>query len=692
MAHTESIKNFALAGHGGTGKTTFFESLLFAGKAIPKPELVGSGKTAGASGPDEIERGISIRAALASFEYGTDKPVKINIIDTPGAADFTGEVILAFRSSEFAALLVDGRAGVQIESIKLWRNLEGRKKPRCIIVSKMDDKSADFDKTLADIKEKFKLEPIPVSIPMQGGVIDCLREKAYLAGGEGALEKEVPIPAEYKEAFTNARIKLIEAAADGDEILTEKYILLGSLEPEEVYTGLKEALVERKYLPVFASAALKNSGAQPVLDFLAVVAPGADSGRDIVRSGEEEKEIPVHPDAPLSALVIKTIYDQFSGKLSWVKVITGALKNDQEFSNITEGKKEKAGKLYTAVGKKLIEVKELAAGDIGIIAKAASLKTNDTIAASADALPFLPLRLPLPVYSLAVSAAAKKDDDKLGDFFVRCAEEDKTFSYAFNAETKETVISGMGELHLNILLDAAKKTQKLELETRTPRVAYRETITKKSAAEYTHKKQTGGHGQFGRVALEIAPLPRGEQYKFTNAIFGGAVSKGYIPGVEKGIHEAMDRGTVAGYPVVDVESKIVDGKEHPVDSSELAFKLAARNAFREAMKQANPTLLEPVMKLTVFAEQKYTGDIMSGVSGKRGKVLGQDSIGGGIDEIRALVPHAELLRYAIELRSITSGTASFSLEFDHYAPISGKVAEDVIKAAEAFKIEKESEE
>ncbi|MDR0552285.1 MAG: elongation factor G, partial [Spirochaetaceae bacterium] len=328
-----------------------------------------------------------------------------------------------------------------------------------------------------------------------------------------------------------------------------------------------------------------------------------------------------------------------------------------------------------------------AAGDVGIVTKAASLKTNDTIAADASAPRFLPLRLPLPVYSLAVSATQKKDDDKLGDFFVRCAEEDKTFTYSFNPETKETVISGMGELHLNILLDAAKKTQKLELETRIPRVAYRETITKKSGAEYTHKKQTGGHGQYGRVVLEIAPLPRGEQYKFTNAIFGGAVSKGYIPGVEKGIHEAMARGTVAGYPVVDVESKIVDGKEHPVDSSELSFKLAARNAFREAMKQAGPTLLEPVMRLNVFAEDKYLGDIMSGVSGKRGKVLGQDAIGGGIGEIRALVPHAELLRYAIELRSITSGTASFSLEFDHYAPISGKVAEDVVKAAAAFKVE-----
>jgi elongation factor G len=299
---------------------------------------------------------------------------------------------------------------------------------------------------------------------------------------------------------------------------------------------------------------------------------------------------------------------------------------------------------------------------------------------------FLHLRLPEPVHAVAVNAAAKKDDDKLGEFLVRAAEEDKTFRFAFNAETKESVISAMGELQINIILDKIKSNQKIELETHVPRIAYRETITKKAGAEYTHKKQTGGHGQYGKVVLEIAPLSRGENYKFINAIFGGAIPKNYIPGIEKGIVEGMAAGTMAGYPVVDVEVKITDGKYHPVDSSELSFKLAARNAFREAMRQSSPTLLEPIMNLTVFVEEKYLGDVMSDLSGKRGKILGQDSVG-GIAEIRAQVPQAELLRYSIDLRSITSGTGSFSVEFDHYAPISGKIADEVIKAAEAFKVQ-----
>ncbi|GHV83125.1 GTP-binding protein [Spirochaetia bacterium] len=693
MAFTSDlIKNVSIAGHGGTGKTTLFERLCFAGGAIVKPEVVESGKTISSSTPEEIERKISIHAALAHIEQDGKK---INIFDTPGASDFIGDVILTFRASEFAMLAVDGRSGVQIETIKLWRNLEERKKPRGIFITKLDDGKADFDRTLADIKEKFKMQPIPVTIPMNKngytGVIDALREKAYLAGGQ-AVEKASDIPAEYKEAALDARLKLIEAAADGDEILMEKYILLGSLEPDEICAGLAGALKQNKFLPVFASSALNNSGLIPFLDFMNSISPSPDKAKDIAIDKEGgEKEVPIDSSIPLSALVIKTTYDQFSGKLSYIKVITGKISTDSDIYNCTENKRERVGKLYTCTGKKLEEVKELFAGDIGIMTKTATLKTNDTIATADPGWKFLPLRLPSPVHSVSVHALEKKNDDKLGDFLVRAAEEDKTFRYEFNAETKERVISGMGELHINMILDKAKSNLKIDVETAVPRVAYRETITKKAGAEYTHKKQTGGHGQYGKVVLEIAPLPRGDMYKFENAIFGGAVPKNYIPGVEKGIAEGMARGVLAGYPTVDVEVKIVDGKYHPVDSSELAFKLAARNAFRESMKQAAPTLLEPVMNLTVFVEGKYLGDVMSDLSGKRGKIQGQSSIGGGIEEIRAQVPHSELLRYSIDLRSITSGTGSFGIEFSHYSPISGRTAEDVIKAAEAFKVEEKDE-
>jgi len=688
---TDKIKNIAIAGHGQTGKTTLFEHLLFVGGVIPKAETLESGKTTSDYSPEEIERKISIYAAMGHVEKdGT----KINFLDTPGSSDFTGAVILSFRAAEFALLTVDGKSGVQIETVKLWRNLDGRGKPRGVFVTKLDNDQADFNRTLADIKEKFKVEPVVITLPMGSGggfkgVVDVLHEKAYTIQGD-ALEKEEAVPADLKDAVAKAREKLIEAAAEGDDSLMEKYIENGSLSIEEMKTGLVKALAENKYVPAFAGAPLKNSGIIPLIDFIVDAAPNPRTAKDAVLDAEgKETPVAIDPDKPMSALVIRTNYDQFSGKLSWIKVITGKLSADSEMLNVSENKKERISKLYTCQGKKLEEVRELFAGDIGIITKAATLKTNDTLAA-ADSKTFVPLRLPEPVHSVAVNAIAKKDEDKLGEFLVRATEEDKTFRFHYNGETKESVISGMGELQINIILDKIKTNQKIEVETRVPKIAYRETITKKSDAEYTHKKQTGGHGQFGRVVIEIAPLARGENYQFVNAIFGGAIPKNYIPGVEKGIVEGMAHGTMASYPVVDVEVKLTDGKYHPVDSNELSFKLAARNAFREAMKKANPTLLEPIMNLTVFIEEKYLGDVMSDLSGKRGKILGQDSAG-GIAEVRAEVPMAELLRYSIDLRSITSGTGSFNVDFSHYSPISGRIADEVVKARESFKIQEADE-
>jgi elongation factor G len=367
--------------------------------------------------------------------------------------------------------------------------------------------------------------------------------------------------------------------------------------------------------------------------------------------------------------------------------MSGKISADVDLLIAREGKKEKITKVYTCLGKKLEDTSELAAGDLGLFTKSASLRTNDTLYAPNAPTVYPPLELPTPVHSLAITAKAKKDEDKMNQMLQRITEEDHTFLLSYDKETKETVISGMGELHISMILDKIRENQKIEMETKIPRVAYRETIQGKAEAEYTHKKQTGGHGQYAKVALEVNPIPRGEKYKFTNAIFGGAVSKGYIPGVEKGIIEAMEAGGLAGYPVVDVEARIVDGKEHPVDSSELAFKLAAREAFRECVRNAKPVLLEPICNLTVFVDEQYLGAVLSDLSGKRGKVLGQNPIGGGILEIKAQVPQAELMRYAIDLKALTASTGSFELEFDHYSPISGRIAEDVIKAAQAARAE-----
>ena len=690
---TDLVRNVSLAGHGGTGKTTLFERLLFAGGVIGKPETIESGRTVSDSTPEEIERKISIYLALGHVAW---KGKKINFFDTPGSSDFIGDVIPSFRSSELAVLIVDGRAGMQIETLKHWRNLEGRSKPRAIFITKLDDERADFARTLADIKEKCKIDPVPVTLPMgtgasYKGILDILDDKAFLLQSDG-LEKEGPVPAEYAAAMEEARQRLIEAAAEGDDTLMEHYIEKGDLDAGEMHTGLIEALAEHKYVPVFCGVPTKNSGLVAFLDFISDVGPDPRTAHDYSRdSNGVEKEVPIDPNKPFSALVIKTNYDQFSGKLSWVKVVTGKLSADSEILNVTENKKEKVGKMFISQGKKLEEVRELYAGDIGILSKLSSVRTNDTLSAGNASVAFRPLLLPMPVHATAVTAVQKKDEDKLGEALLRATEEDMTFRYAFNAETKETVISGMGELQVNIILEKIRSAQKVEVQTHLPHVAYRETITKKAGAEYTHKKQTGGHGQYARVTLEIAPLPRGESYKFVNAVFGGAISKGFIPGIEKGVIEGMGAGTLAGYPVVDVEVKITDGKEHPVDSSELAFKLAARNAFRESMKLASPTLLEPVMLLTVYADAHNLGDVMSDLSGRRGKILGQQSIGGGIEEIKAQVPQSELLRYSIDLRAMTSGTGSFGVEFDHYAPISGKTAEEVIKAAQAFRVQEHDE-
>ena len=694
---TEQIRNIAIIGHGSTGKTTLLEHILFQGGMISRPETVDSGKTVSDYSEDEIARKISVRSSLT--HVNTDY-CKINFIDAPGAGDFVGEAILAIRSTETALLVIDGKSGVQIETVKLWRILERQKRPRMIFVTRLDEDRANFSNTLADIKEKFRVSPVPVTIPMgEGtsfrGIIDVLNNKAYMRPSSHD-QKEVAseVPAEYSEAVESARALLSEAAAEGNDELMEKYLIEGELTQEEILLGLKEALTEGKIIPAFAGSGFANSGTTALIDFIMQSAPSP-----FARAPEKAKdqdgndvEMSIDPSKPASAFVFKTQIDQFSGRLSYIKAITGTILSDMDMVVSRDLHKERIGKLFTMQGKKLEEISSLPAGDIGVLAKISSLKTNDTISQFDKPISYAPLQLPSPVHMLAISAVNKKEEDKLNELLNRAAEEDLTFRVSYNPETKETVIAGMGEQQINMILDKIKSQSKIAAETRIPRVAYRETITKKATAEYTHKKQTGGHGQYARVVFEIEPLERGKDYEFENRIFGGAVSKGFMPGIEKGIHQAMEAGVLAGYPVVDTKTAIIDGKEHPVDSSEMAFKLAARGAFREAMKQASPVLLEPIMNLSVFVEDKYLGDVMSDLSGRRGKISGQNPIGGGIVQIDAQVPQAELLRYAIDLRSMTSGTGSFEVEFSHYAPISGKIAEDVIKAAQAFKTQEAEEE
>ena len=682
---TDTVRTVAVAGHGQTGKTTFVEQLLLASGIIPKAETVESGKTVSDFTPEEIDRKISIYASLVHLPW---KEKLVNFWDTPGSSDFIGEVIAAFRASELALMLIDARSGVQIETIKLWRMLDRRNKPRIVFMNRMDDERANFSRCLQDIHNQFEVEVCPISIPMGfgssfRGIIDILHGVAWEISANA--EKQIPIPADYAEEFKRAREILAGAAAEGDEDLLVKFIDQAGLSDEDIIKGLVMAIRDNRIVPAFAGCALTGAGMTAVLDFIAEIFPSPAGSLELALAKDgTEATVKIDPSLPLSAMIVKTSNDQFSGKLSYIKVVSGTLVSDSEIYNVSENKKEKIGKLYRTIGKKLVETRELAAGDVGVASKLPYAKTNDTLAATPDALPFVGLRTPNPVYSMAVAAKDKKDDDKLGELLVRACEEDKTLSYSFNAETRQSVLSGMGDLHISIILNRIKALTKIDIQTSVPRIAYRETVQRKAQAEYTHKKQSGGHGQYARVVLSIDALPRGENYAFTNAVFGGAISKGYIPGIEKGVKEAMESGVLAGYPVVDVGVTILDGKEHPVDSSEMAFKIAARNAFKDSMRNAGAILLEPIMNLTVFVDTAWLGDIMSDLSSRRGHILGQTSLGTGIEEIRAQVPHHELLKYAIDLRSMTSGTGSFDMTFDHYSPISGKIADEVIATAKEF--------
>ncbi len=684
---TATLRNVAVAGHGGTGKTTLVEQLLVAGGVIPKPERVESGKTVSDFTEEEIARKISIHASLCHLTW---KQTKINILDTPGSADFVGEVTAALRAADSALIVVGADVGVQIETIKLWRRLARTNMPRFVLVNRMEKERADFSKSIEDLKEKFKANFVPVTMPIGAGgsfsgVVDLVEMKAFKNGSETA------VPEDIKAAAEAMRQTLTESAAEGDDSLIEKYFAEGKLSTEEIKLGLRKGMKEGKLVPVLAGSGLSGGGAASLLDFIASACPSPEGQATGFASDGSEIARVISETEPASCFIFKTAIDQFAGKISYFKVMSGRISADADLVNNREGRREKISKLYTCQGKKLEDATDFAAGDLGLIVKSASLKTNDTLHSPDAPIRYPELELPTPVHSLAISAKAKKDEDKMNQMLQRTTEEDLTFRISYDKETKETVISGMGELHIAMILDKIKENQKIEMETKIPKVAYRETIQGKAGAEYTHKKQTGGHGQYAKVVLEIAPLPRGEKYKFTNALYGQAVSRGYVPGIEKGVIEAMEAGVLAGYPVVDVEASIVDGKEHPVDSSELAFKLAAREAFKECMTKAKPVLLEPVMNLIVYVDEQYLGDVLSDLSGKRGKVLGQNPIGGGILEIKAQVPQAELLHYAIDLKALTSGTGSFEVEFSHYNPISGRLADDVIKAAQAAKAEAKKE-
>ena len=678
---TEDIRNVVLIGHGGTGKTTLAEAMLFASGAINRLGRVEEGTTTSDFDPDEVKRTISINLALLPCEWENKK---INVVDAPGYADFTGEMKAAIHATDAAVVLVDASAGVEVGTEHCWAFADEASLPRAVLIDRMDRENADFAQALSQVQSFFGKKCVALQIPVGAqssfsGVVDVLAMKAYSGekGTEGA------VPDSLSDQAARYREQLVEAVAETDDELLTKYLDGTELTAEELTRGLRTGIASGAVVPVLVAAAAKNIGTAQLLDVLANDFPSPKDRPPIkaknASTGQEE-DVNADPAGPLAALVFKTTADPYVGKLTYLRVYSGVLKGDSSAWNSNKAAAERIGQLFVVRGKAQEPVPQLVAGDIGALAKLAETSTGDTLATKERPLVLPPITFPAPAYSAAVHPKTKADLDKMGNALNRIIEEDPTLRVRRDADTNETILSGLGEPHLEVTVEKIQRKFGVGLELTTPKVPYKETITAPSTSEYTHKKQTGGHGQYARVAIKLEPLPRGSGFQFEDKVVGGAVPKTYIPAVEKGVSEAMREGVIARYPLVDVKVTLYDGKEHPVDSSEMAFKLAGSAALRQGVNQGKPILVEPIVNLRVTVPEANTGDAMGDLNSKRAKVLGispQD----GYSVIEAQVPLAEVQHYATDLRSITQGRGHYALEFDHYEEVPAHLAQKIIDKA-----------
>ena len=676
----EAIRNVALVGHGGCGKTSLAEALLFSSGAIERMGKVGEGTTTSDYDPDEIKRKISINAAVAPCEW---QGTKINCIDTPGYADFVGDVKSALKVVEGALLIACAVSGIEVGTETAWEFAQECNVPRAIFINKMDRENADFYVVAEALRVRFGSRVVPVQLPIGSqdsfkGVVDLIEMKAEVGAGKPTQGE---IPGDMAEAVAKYREALIEAAAEVDDDLITKYLEGEELTDEEIARGLAQGFRAGKVIPIFVGSALKNIGIAGLMNKIVGMFPSPAEIEAVKgvhpQTKAEEVRKPLDTE-PFSALVFKTLADPYVGKLTYFRVYSGVLKSDSHIFNSTEGADERIGQVYFLKGKNQEATAEVHAGDIAAVAKLAATGTGDTLCDKAKPIRYGAIEFPSPVYSVAITAKTKADEDKLGPSLARLADEDPTFQYRREPETGETLVSGLGESHVEIVVDRLKRKFGVEVGVDTPKTPYRETITNASSAQGKHKKQTGGRGQYGDAWVEISPRDRGAGFEFEDAIVGGSIPRQYIPAVEKGVREAMERGILAGYPVVDIKAKVYDGSFHNVDSSEMAFKMAGILAFQNAAEKANPVLLEPIVSLEVIVPDEYMGDIIGDLNTKRGRILGMEPCSDGKQRIRALVPQGEMLRYAIDLRSIARGRGSFTTEPSHYEPVPAHAAQQII--------------
>lgn len=677
----DRIRNIALTSHGGAGKTSLAEAMLFDAGAIPRLGTVEAGTTALDWDPDEHKRSQSINLGIASIEH---EGVRITIVDTPGYADFQADVVEALAAVDAVIVVVDASAGVEVGTEEVWRLADARGLPRMIFVNKMDRENANYDATLEALKARFGPKIAPVYLPIGSGesfrgYVDVIEEHANVY--ENGMPKEVPIPAELQGIEHSRRDALVEAAAEASDELMEKYLEGEAFTDAEIEAALHKGTREGSVVPVFVGSATQNIGVRELITMIAKHVPSpAEVGMRATADGDQ---IAPDPDGPFVAQVFKASADPFVGRLTYFRVVSGSLSGQSHVYNASRKEEERIGNLLSVQGKDTETLSKVGPGDIAAVAKLTSTAAGDTLVADrGHAVELAPLEFPAPSLQVAIEPESKADLDKLGQALHRLSEEEPAIQIRREDGTGQTILTAMGDAHVDVIVDRLKRKFGAAVRTTTPRVAYRETIRQATRIDNRYKRQTGGHGQYGHVVIEFAPTVMGTGFEFGNRIVGGVVPKQYIPAVEKGLREAMAEGVLAGYPVVDLSATLVDGSYHPVDSSEMAFKVAASQALKKAFDAASPALLEPILEVDVVVPDEFMGDVMGQITSKRGHVLGMDAAD-GFQHLKAQVPQAEMFHYATELRSITQGRGRFSWTVDHYAEVPHNIADKVVAEAAA---------
>jgi len=690
-----SIRNVALVGHSASGKTQLTSAILSDSGMVNRFGKVDEGTTVTDYDEEEIARKHTLSASVAYAEWNR---LKINLIDTPGIGNFLSDARAALHVADAALVVVDAVSGVMVQTEKVWEVCDELSLPRVVVLNRLDRERASLDRSLTSLRELCNRTVIPIQLPIgeeKGfkGVVDLVSKKAFLfQTDESGKVSEAAVPADMTAAVNSARETLIEMVAENDEHLMEKFFEAGTLTDDELITGLRAATIAAKVFPLVCTSAVLNIGVPQLLDTIVAYLP-SPVDRPYKGVGKDGNEVarPADEKSPGAAFVWKTVADPFAGRITMFRVASGTLKADSNCQNKTRDTVERFGHLLLLQGKTQTSVPEIKAGDLGAVAKLKDTLTNDTLGEKSDPITFPAVRFPEPVLSYAIEPKSRGDEDKISTSMHRLEEEDPSIKYSRDPQTKELLLSGQGQLHIEVTVAKLKRRFGVDVNLKPPRIPYRETIKASTEAHGRHKKQTGGHGQFGDCKIKVEPLPRGADFEFVDDIFGGAIPRQFVPAVEKGIQDARTRGYLAGYPMVDFRVTVFDGSYHDVDSNELSFKLAGSLAFKDAMQRARPTILEPIMNVEVYAPSDFAGDLMGDLNGRRGRIGGMDTRG-AMTIIKAQVPMSEMLTYEQHLTSATGGRGSYHMEYSHYDEVPGHLQTKIIAAAKAERAGVEVEE